>query len=67
MHNLASFTNEQEYVIKNKYKLVNYCKGGAFGDVFFAKHTEKSYDVAIKFVSILDIEISLYATTLNYQ
>lgn len=40
-----------DYLIKQKYKLMNYCKGGAFGDVFFAKHIEKNYDVAIKFVS----------------
>ena len=37
-------------MIKDKYKLTNYCKGGAFGEVFFAKHIEKNYDVAVKFV-----------------
>jgi hypothetical protein len=39
-----------EYLIKGKYRLMSFCKGGAFGDVFFAKHSEKNYDVAIKFV-----------------
>lgn len=37
-------------MIKNKYKLLNYVKGGGFGDVFFARHIHKNYDVAIKFV-----------------
>jgi serine/threonine protein kinase len=50
---VANFAEGQEHIIKQKYKLVNFGKGGAFGDVFFAKHTEKGYDVAIKFVSIL--------------
>ncbi len=47
---VANFTGEKDYIIKQKYKLLNYCKGGAFGDVFFARHVEKGYDVAIKFV-----------------
>ena len=50
---VANFSGEKDYIIKGKYRLANYCKGGAFGDVFFAKHTEKGYDVAIKFVSII--------------
>ncbi len=41
---------DKEYIIKGKYKLLNYVKGGSFGDIFFAKHIEKNYDVAIKFV-----------------
>jgi hypothetical protein len=48
---VANFSGDREYVIKQKYKLLNYCKGGAFGDVFFACHIEKGYDVAVKFVS----------------
>lgn len=36
---------------------MNFCKGGAFGEVFFAKHAEKNYDVAIKFVSKINIYI----------
>ena len=51
---VANFTGDKEYTIKQKYKLLNYCKGGAFGDVYFAKHVEKGYEVAIKFVSYLD-------------
>lgn len=43
--------NDKDYLIKGKYMLVNFCKGGAFGEVFFAKHAEKNYEVAIKFVS----------------
>lgn len=49
---LGKFTADIDYIIKEKYKLSNYCKGGAFGDVFFAKHVVKNYDVAIKFVSL---------------
>ena len=56
---MANFTGEKEYIIKSKYKLLNYCKGGAFGDVFFAKHIEKGYDVAIKFVSAIPMIIAL--------
>jgi hypothetical protein len=41
---------DQDYVIKDKYKISNFCKAGAFGDVFYARHTEKNYEVAIKFV-----------------
>ena len=41
-----------EYLIKDKYRLLCFCKGGAFGDVFFAKHAEKGYDVAVKFVNL---------------
>jgi hypothetical protein len=37
-------------VIKDKYKVNGFIRGGAFGDVFFAKHSQKNYDVAIKFV-----------------
>ena len=48
---LTAFTNELDYIIKGKYKLMNYLKGGGFGDIFFAKHVEKNYEVAIKFVS----------------
>lgn len=46
---VANFTGITEYVIKQKYKLLNYCKGGAFGDVFFACHVHKGYEVAVKF------------------
>ena len=48
---VANFTGIKEYVIKQKYKLLNYCKGGAFGDVFFACHVDKGYEVAVKFVN----------------
>ena len=33
---VANFSSDKEYIIKGKYRLVNYCKGGAFGDVYFA-------------------------------
>ena len=49
---MADFNNDQEYIIKEKYKLLNYIKGGGFGDVFFAIHIDKNYEVAIKFVMI---------------
>ena len=48
---VANFSSDKDYVIKEKYKLLNYLKGGAFGDVYFARHIEKNYEVAIKFVS----------------
>ena len=50
---LGKFTSADtsDYLIKGKYRLLSFCKGGAFGDVFFAKHSEKGYDVAVKFVS----------------
>lgn len=54
---MSAFSNDAEYVIKEKYKLSNYCKGGAFGEVFFAKHIDKNYDVAIKFVNTLRFPI----------
>ncbi len=38
-------------VIKEKYRVTGFIKGGGFGDVFNAVHTEKNYDVAVKFVS----------------
>jgi hypothetical protein len=38
-------------VIKEKYRVQGFIRGGAFGDVFFAKHVQKNYDVAVKFVS----------------
>lgn len=47
---MLALNNEKEYVIKGKYKLLNYVKGGGFGDIFFARHIEKNYEVAIKFV-----------------
>jgi hypothetical protein len=48
---IAKFTDPADCVIKQKYKLLEFCKGGAFGDVYFGKHVDKGYDVAIKFVS----------------
>ncbi len=56
---MANFSGEKEYIIKQKYKLLNYCKGGAFGDVFFARHIEKGYDVAVKFVRTTFIAVLL--------
>ena len=44
--------DSEGYLIKGKYRLESFCKGGAFGEVFFAKHIEKNYDVAIKFVRV---------------
>lgn len=38
------------YTIKEKYQLLSHCKAGAFGDVFFAKHITKEYEVAVKLV-----------------
>ena len=46
-----TFNQETDYVIKGKYVLKNYIKGGGFGDIFIAKHKDKNYEVAIKFVS----------------
>ena len=48
------FEGDNDYIIKDKYKLTNHVKGGAFGEVFFAKHLKKNYEVAIKFVSLLN-------------
>lgn len=48
---------------------MNFCKGGAFGEVFFARHAEKNYEVAIKFVStysyILFMAIKFYYINLK--
>ena len=33
---VLALNNEKEYIIKGKYKLLNYLKGGGFGDIFFA-------------------------------
>lgn len=52
---VANFAGDKEIIIKQKYKLTSFNKGGAFGDVFFARHVEKGYDVAIKFVSTMTI------------
>lgn len=38
--------------IKEKYKVTGFIRGGGFGDVFNAVHTEKNYEVAVKFVSL---------------
>jgi serine/threonine protein kinase len=38
-------------LIKEKYLVTGFIRGGGFGDVFLAKHTEKGYEVAVKFVS----------------
>jgi serine/threonine protein kinase len=48
----AVLTGEIEYIIKQKYKVQSFVKSGGFGDVFFARHIEKNYEVAVKFVSI---------------
>lgn len=60
---VANFSGDREYVIKQKYKLLNYCKGGAFGDVFFACHIEKGYDVAVKFVSLKEGNFNEFRVT----
>ncbi|CDW90421.1 protein kinase domain containing protein [Stylonychia lemnae] len=44
-------------MIKEKYLVLNFCKGGAFGEVFFGKHIVKEYEVAIKFVRFYDGKI----------
>lgn len=44
-------------MIKDKYKLVAYYKAGGFGEIFFAKHIFKGYEVAIKFVSASAINL----------
>lgn len=60
-----TFNNGTDYIIKGKYKLMNYLKGGGFGDIFFARHVEKNYEVAIKFVSIHDLFMQIILCTLN--
>ena len=39
-------------IIKEKYVVQMYYKTGGFGEIYFAKHIKKSYEVAIKFVYI---------------
>lgn len=36
-------------MIKDKYRVTGYIRGGGFGDVFVAKHLKKNYEVAVKF------------------
>ncbi len=43
--------NTEHYIIKDKYQVLNWAKGGGFGDIFIARHITKGYEVAIKFVS----------------
>lgn len=43
----------ENIIIKGKYKIINFYKAGGFGQIFFAKHTSKGYDVAIKVVSFI--------------
>ncbi|CDW82169.1 protein kinase-like protein [Stylonychia lemnae] len=38
-------------ILKNKYQLCFFSKGGGFGEVYIAKHITKEYDVAVKFVT----------------
>lgn len=45
--------------IKEKYKVTGFIRGGGFGDVFNAVHTEKKYDVAVKFVRLTHHNITL--------
>ncbi len=46
--NLSSQQEQEPYIIKGKYKLINFYKAGGFGQIFFAKHLEKGYEVAVK-------------------
>eukprot|EP00347_Sterkiella_histriomuscorum_P016337 403353577 len=47
-----AFNQDTDYIIKGKYILKNYIKGGGFGDIFIAKHKDKGYEVAIKFSDV---------------
>ena len=42
-------------ILKEKYRIVDFIRGGGFGDVFLAKHVVKNYDVAVKIVSVQKI------------
>jgi serine/threonine protein kinase len=48
----AKVYQSQEILVHGKFKLLNFHKAGGFGEIFFAKHKERGFDVAIKFVSI---------------
>jgi hypothetical protein len=40
-------------LLKDKYQLQFYAKAGGFGEVFIARHIQKDYEVAVKFVRSL--------------
>lgn len=42
----------ENLVVKNKYQIQFYAKSGGFGEVYIAKHINKDYEVAVKFVSL---------------
>lgn len=46
-------------IIKDKYVIRDYIRGGGFGDVFLAKHFDKNYDIAVKFVRLFQTYLIL--------
>lgn len=48
---LINKSDFENLTLKNKYQIQFFAKGGGFGEVYIAKHINKDYEVAVKFVS----------------